>query len=145
MLGGLGGDSPTDPHEVNARTASKAKSRSAGKATAGEVEVGAARVEVAVPAIDEVDLGVGTARSGRLQPLDDGERKEVLRENARQRGLELRPEVADFILSRHRRDLHALVSLIERLDEAALAAQRALTLPFVRGVMARERPVRYRE
>jgi len=78
----------------------------------------------------------------RLQPLDDGERKEVLRENARQRGLELRPEVADFILSRHRRDLHALVSLIERLDEAALAAQRALTLPFVRGVMARERPVR---
>ena len=78
----------------------------------------------------------------RLQPLDDGERKEVLRENARQRGLELRPEVADFILSRHRRDLHALVSLIERLDEAALAAQRALTLPFVRGVMARERPAR---
>ena len=59
-----------------------------------------------------------------------------------QRGLELRPEVADFILNRHRRDLHALVSLIERLDEAALAAQRALTLPFVRGVMARERGVR---
>ena len=80
----------------------------------------------------------------RLQPLDDGERKEVLRENARQRGLELRPEVADFILSRHRRDLHALVSLIERLDEAALVAKRALTLPFVRGVMARERSVRSR-
>ena len=78
----------------------------------------------------------------RLQPLDDGERKEVLRLHARQRGLNLRPEVADFILSRHRRDLHALVALIERLDEAALAAQRALTLPFVREVMARERSAR---
>ena len=38
------------------------------------------------------------------------------------------------------RDLHALIDLVERLDEAALAAQRALTLPFVREVMEREHP-----
>ena len=74
----------------------------------------------------------------RLRPLGDGERREVLRLHARQRGLELTPEVGDFILRRHRRDLHALLGLLERLDAAALAAQRALTLPFVREVMARE-------
>ena len=74
----------------------------------------------------------------RLKPLGDGERSEVLRLHARHRGLELRPEVADFILRRHQRDLHALIHLLERLDEAALSAKRALTLPFVREVMVRE-------
>lgn len=74
----------------------------------------------------------------RLHPLADDQRREVLRLHARQRGLDLSPEVGDYILSRHRRDLHALIGLIERLDRAALIAQRALTLPFVREVMARE-------
>ena len=75
----------------------------------------------------------------RLHPLADDQRREVLRLHARQRGLDLTPEVGDYILSRHRRDLHALIGLLERLDRAALVAQRALTLPFVREVMARER------
>lgn len=77
-----------------------------------------------------------------LAPLDDDERREVLRRQARQRGLGLDAGVADFILRRYRRDLHALIALLERLDEAALAEQRALTLPFVRDVMAREDPQR---
>ena len=75
----------------------------------------------------------------RLRPLGDEERSQVLRLHARQRGLELRPEVAGFILSRHPRDLHALIRLLQRLDAAALESKRALTLPFVREVMARER------
>ncbi len=77
-----------------------------------------------------------------LLPLDDGERREVLRRHARRRGLALDAGVADFILRRYRRDLHALIALLDRLDEAALAEQRALTLPFVRDVMAREDPER---
>lgn len=77
----------------------------------------------------------------RLKPLSDGERSEVLRLHARQRGLNLGHEVADFILRHHRRDLHALIRLLERLDEAALSEKRALTLPFVREVMAREQSV----
>ena len=75
----------------------------------------------------------------RVKPLGDGERGEVLRLHARQRGLELRAEVADFILRHHRRDLHALICLLERLDRTALAEKRALTLPFVREAMVRER------
>ena len=74
----------------------------------------------------------------RLRPLSDGERGEVLRVQAHQRGLNLRPEVSGFILRHHQRDLPALIRLLERLDEAALSEKRALTLPFVREVMARE-------
>ncbi len=54
---------------------------------------------------------------------------------AAQRGLELGPEVAAFLLRRVRRDTHELAALVERLDAAALAAQRALTVPFVREVL----------
>ncbi len=77
----------------------------------------------------------------RLKALSDGDRGEVLRVHARQRGLRLRSEVSDFILRHHRRDLHALIALLERLDRAALSEKRALTLPFVREVMARRPPV----
>ena len=69
----------------------------------------------------------------RLRALDDVQRRHALQLHARMRGLELTGEVADFILSRFSRDLRDLVALIERLDEQALAAQRALTIPFVRG------------
>ena len=77
----------------------------------------------------------------RLKPLSDDERSEVLCVHARQRGLRLRSEVADFILRHHQRDLHALIRLLERLDAAALSEKRALTLPFVREVMARQHSV----
>ena len=73
-----------------------------------------------------------------LEPCDDRARREILRRHARQRGLELGAGVAEFILRRHRRDLHALIALLKGLDEVALAERRALTLPFVREVMSRE-------
>ena len=73
----------------------------------------------------------------RLRPLDDADRGVALRTHARDRGLELSREVTDFILSRHRRDMDVLVALLDRLDRDALAAQRALTVPFVRAVLDR--------
>jgi DnaA family protein len=42
--------------------------------------------------------------------------------------------VAHYLLQRHARDLTALFGLLERLDRASLAAQRRLTVPFVREV-----------
>lgn len=70
-----------------------------------------------------------------LRPLDDAGRMGVLQLQARQRGLEMPPEVAQFLLRRCPRDLSALCSLLERLDHASLAAQRRLTVPFVRSVI----------
>ena len=70
-----------------------------------------------------------------LQPPDDAARLQILSAHAHARGLELPPETAQFLLRRCSRDLHALIALLERLDHAALRAQRRLTVPFVRSVL----------
>jgi DnaA family protein len=44
-------------------------------------------------------------------------------------------EIASFLLQRTPRDIHFLTLLIERLDQASLAAQRRLTIPFVREIL----------
>ena len=70
-----------------------------------------------------------------LISLDDDGRLELLIRHARQRGLELSSDTAGFLLQRIPRDVHFLTRVIERLDQASLAAQRRLTLPFVRKVL----------
>ena len=40
-------------------------------------------------------------------------------------------------LRRERRDMAALVALLDRLDSASLQQRRALTVPFVREVLER--------
>jgi len=73
----------------------------------------------------------------RLQPLGDAGRRRALQLLARHRGFELPDEVADYLLRRQPRDMNSLFALLERLDEASLAAQRRLTIPFVRGLLQR--------
>lgn len=68
----------------------------------------------------------------QLQPLGDNEKSEALRMRAKQRGMELPAEVADYLLNHASRDMHDLLELLDRLDEGSLAAQRKLTIPFVR-------------
>ena len=71
----------------------------------------------------------------QILPLDDNGRQELLMRNAEQRGLELTPETASFLLQRIPRDIHSLTRLVEKLDQASLAAQHKLTIPFVRKVL----------
>jgi DnaA family protein len=68
----------------------------------------------------------------RLAPLDEGARREVLRDRAARRGLELDDAVLDYLLRRVDRDLGSLTALLDRLDRASLAAQRRVTIPFLR-------------
>lgn len=67
-----------------------------------------------------------------LAPLDDGGRREVLRQRAQRRGLVLEDAALDWLLRRVGRDLGGLTALLERLDRASLAAQRRVTVPFLR-------------
>jgi DnaA family protein len=71
----------------------------------------------------------------QLYPLDDQQRQQLLINSARERGLEISPETAGFLLSRIPRDSHSLSQILEQLDQASLAAQRRLTIPFVREVL----------
>ena len=70
-----------------------------------------------------------------LSPLDDDGRREVLRLRARHRGVAFDDAAIDWLLTRCSRDLSDLSAIFERLDRASLAAQRRLTVPFLRDVL----------
>jgi len=67
-----------------------------------------------------------------LKPLSDAERREALRQRAQARGLTLDDSVLDWLFARTQRDLGSLTALLERLDRESLAAQRRITVPFLR-------------
>jgi DnaA family protein len=70
----------------------------------------------------------------QLQPLSDAEKIAALRLRAQRRGLQMTEEVANYLLTRFPRDMHSLFALLDRLDTATLAAQRRLTIPFLRSL-----------
>jgi DnaA family protein len=74
----------------------------------------------------------------KLQSLDDEDRVHALQLRSRWRGLELPTETARFLLRRIDRSNNALFSMLDRLDKAALIAQRRLTIPFVKSVLEDE-------
>lgn len=74
-----------------------------------------------------------------VKPLGDDEQKDVLKLRARNRGLELPEETANFLLRHYPRDLRTQCDLLDTLDAASLAAQRRLTLPFIKQVIAQRR------
>jgi DnaA family protein len=71
----------------------------------------------------------------RLESLGDADRVPALRRRAAWRGLELPDETARYLLARVGRDTAGLFELLDRLERAALAAQRRLTVPFVRSIL----------
>ncbi|WP_430391145.1 DnaA regulatory inactivator Hda [Dyella sp. 20L07] len=78
---------------------------------------------------------LGACQQALLKPLDDAERRAVLRQQASSRGIELDDTVLDWLFNRYARDLGALLDLLDRLDQASLAAQRRITVPFLRGFL----------
>ena len=70
-----------------------------------------------------------------LKPLSDSQRSTLLRSRAKARGLELPDDVVRWLLSHLPRDPHTLIAALDRLDQASLAEQRRLTLPFVQQVV----------
>lgn len=75
-----------------------------------------------------------------LQPLDDAERMAVLQLRAHLRGFELPDDAAQYLMRRLPRDMNSLCAFLDELDQASLAAQRRLTLPFVREIVASHHP-----
>lgn len=70
-----------------------------------------------------------------LQPLAEPEVRAALRREADRRGIFLSDEVMDYLLTRFARDLKHLMSLLDRLDEFALAHKRAVTVPLLRQML----------
>jgi DnaA family protein len=68
----------------------------------------------------------------QLTSLTDTDKRAALQMRARRRGLEIGNEVAEYLMRRCPRDMDSLFNLLNQLDHASLAAQRRLTIPFVR-------------
>ncbi len=67
-----------------------------------------------------------------LSPLDDDGRRQVLAQRAQRRGLVVDDAALDWLLRRSGRDLAGLTALLDTLDRESLAAQRRVTVPFLR-------------
>lgn len=70
----------------------------------------------------------------QLQQLSDKDKNRALRYRARQSGLELPENVADYLMQRYQRDMSGLFRRLAVLDKAAMAAQRRLTIPLIKSV-----------
>jgi DnaA family protein len=108
-----------------------------------EIEESGGRLIVAAqapPALLEwalADLGSRCTAGAvfQLRPLDEEEQHAALTLRARLRGLDLPDETWHWLRKRFPRDMRTLYQLLDTLDEAALAAQRRLTVPFIREVL----------
>lgn len=75
----------------------------------------------------------------QLRPLDDDEQAAALRLRASQRGMDLPEDVARYLQRRYPRDMPTLAALLDRIDTAALSAQRRVTVPFIREILGEPR------
>ena len=71
-----------------------------------------------------------------LKPLDEEARRTLFRDRALARGIELDDGVLDWLFARTRRDVGSLLDVLERIDRASLAAQRRVTVPFLRTLLS---------
>jgi DnaA family protein len=74
----------------------------------------------------------------QVRALDEADQAEALFRRAAARGVELPPETVQFLLRRVPRDFAVLCRLLDEFDVASLAAQRRLTVPFVRAVLEQQ-------
>lgn len=105
------------------------RARDLGRRLLFSADRGPASLPIALPDLRS-RLSWGAAY--HLQPLADDDKIALLQAEAGRRGLQLADGVASYILQRCPRSTAELFALLDRLDRAALAAQRRLTLPFVR-------------
>lgn len=71
----------------------------------------------------------------RLNGLTDEERVAALQLRASWRGFQLPDKTGRYLIARVDRGAGALFTLLDQLDHAALAAQKRLTVPFVKSVL----------
>jgi DnaA family protein len=83
------------------------------------------------------DLGSRFSASAvfQIKMLDDTEQQVALQLRARLRGFDLPDDTSRWLQRHYPRDMRKLYELLDTLDEAALVAQRRLTVPFIREVL----------
>jgi DnaA family protein len=106
----------------------------------GRLVVAAAQTPVAIGfALADLASRLAGGLVMTLLPFDDAEQIAALQLRAHLRGFELPDHTAQYLMRRLPRDMGSLCAFLDELDQASLVAQRRLTLPFVREIIANRR------
>ncbi len=70
-----------------------------------------------------------------VHPLDEDQKQQALRRQARSRGFYLDEKVIAFIMSHCDRDTRSLFDLLDKLDHASLRTHRKITIPFLKTIL----------
>ena len=84
---------------------------------------------------DDLRTRLGWGLIYQVQSLSDEEKALALQQHANARGFVLTPEVTQYLLRHGRRDLPALLSVLDALDEHSLRLQRGATVPLLKEVL----------
>ena len=84
---------------------------------------------------DDLRTRLGWGLVYQIHALSDGEKTQALEQHAQARGLALPREVTQYLLRHGRRDLPALLALLDALDQHCLRLKRAPSVPLLKEVM----------
>ena len=88
-----------------------------------------------VPVRDDLRTRIGWGLVLELKPLTDADKPGALAAYAREQGFRLSNEVIDFLLTRGRRDMGALLSTLRALDRYSLSTKRPVTIALVKELL----------
>jgi DnaA family protein len=81
---------------------------------------------------EDVRSRLGWGLVFQLHPIPESGRADALLARARARGVRIDEDLVPYMLTRLPRDMRTLVSVLDALDDFALARGRALTVPLLR-------------
>lgn len=88
-----------------------------------------------LPLRDDLRTRLGWGLVYQVHGLTDEEKARALQHHARARGLELPQEVIQYLLRHGRRDLPALLAVLDALDAHCLRLKRRASVPLLKEVM----------
>lgn len=88
---------------------------------------------------DDLKSRLAWGLSFEVIALSDEEKRAALADQAARRGMNLAPELLDYLLTRARRDMGSLVALVDALDRHSLEARRPVSLPMLRDLISQTR------
>ena len=84
---------------------------------------------------DDLRTRLGWGLVYQVQALSDEEKAQALQQHAQARGFELPHEVTQYLLRHGRRDLPALLGVLDALDAHCLRLKRGASVPLLKEVM----------
>jgi DnaA family protein len=103
--------------------------------TGGMLLVSGSAAPVHLDLRDDLRTRLGWGLVYQVQPLSDDEKALALQQHAQARGFILPHDVTQYLLRHGRRDLPALLGMLDALDEHCLRLKRGASVPLLKEVM----------